>query len=167
MDLLLIGSIFACVLSFHNTINRYLFAVGREGLMWRRLCETHARHQSPLIAGAVQTASVLTFVAIFAFAGSDPYNVVFAWMGAFGSLGILILQILVSLAVIAFFWRNGRGVGLWRRLLAPAFGALGLAVCLVLMSAHLELVSGSNSRIVGSFPQILLAIALAGIALAT
>ena len=30
-------------------------------------------------------------VALFALAGSDPYAVVFAWMGTFSSLGILIL----------------------------------------------------------------------------
>jgi amino acid transporter len=166
MDLLLVASLFACALSFHNTINRYLFAVGREGLMWRRLCETHPQHQSPLLAGAVQTASALGIVAIFALAGSDAYTVVFAWMGTLGALGILALQILVSLAVVAFFWRDSRGISLWRRLLAPGLSALGLGVSLALMSAHLEAVSGSNSRFVQSFPEILLAIGLAGIALA-
>jgi amino acid transporter len=166
MDLLLIGSIFACSLSFHNTINRYLFALGREGLMWKRLCETHPRYQSPFVAGAVQAGSALAFVAIFALAGSDPYTIVLAWTGTFGSLGILILQTLVSLAVIAFFWRDDCGVGLWRRLLAPALSALGLVVSLVLMSVHLDLVSGSNSRVVQNFPQILLVVGLAGIALA-
>lgn len=33
MNVLLITSLCACALSFHNTINRYLFAVGREGLI--------------------------------------------------------------------------------------------------------------------------------------
>jgi amino acid transporter len=166
MDLLLIASIFACALSFHNTINRYLFAVGREGLMWRRLCETHPQHQSPLLAGAVQTASALGLVALFALTGSDPYTVVFAWAGTFGALGILILQILVSLAVVAFFWRDRRGIGLWRRLVAPALAALGLAVSLVLMSLNLGLVSGSTSRFVQSFPALLVLIGLGGAGLA-
>lgn len=166
MDLLLVASLFACALSFHNTINRYLFAVGREGLMWRRLCVTHPQHQSPQLAGAVQTVSALGIVAIFALAGSDAYTVVFAWMGTLGALGILALQILVSLAVVAFFWRDSRGISLWRRLLAPVLSALGLGVSLALMSSHLEAVSGSNSRFVQSFPEILLAIGLAGIALA-
>lgn len=167
MNLLLIASLFACALSFHNTINRYLFAIGREGLMWRRLGATHRSHQSPAFAGAVQTASALGLVAIFALAGSDPYTGVFALAGTFGALGILMLQILVSLAVIVFFWRDDRGVGVWRRLVAPALAALGLAVSLVLMSAHLEAVSGSNSRVVQSFPEMLLAVGFGGIGLAT
>lgn len=166
MNLLLIASIFACALSFHNTINRYLFAAGREGLMWRRLCATHPHHQSPLLAGMVQTASALGLVAIFALAGSDPYTVVFAWAGTFGALGILMLQILVSLAVVAFFWRDSRSIGLWRRLVAPGLAALGLAVSLFLMSLHLDLVSGSSSRFVQGFPAFLLLIGLGGIGLA-
>ena len=56
MEGLLVASLFACCLSFHNTLNRYLFAVGREGLLWRGLGRTHRDHRSPLFAGAVQTA---------------------------------------------------------------------------------------------------------------
>jgi amino acid transporter len=166
MEGLLLASLFACALSFHNTLNRYLFAAGREGLLWRGLGRTHRDHHSPLVAGAVQTASILIGIALFALAGADPYAVVFAWMGTFSSLGILLLQFLVSLAVIAFFWRNGRGMGVWRRLVAPGLAAIGLAVSFGLMSANLALVSGSNSLIVESFPVMLLAIALAGVGLA-
>lgn len=162
MEGLLVASLFACALSFHNTLNRYLFAAGREGLLWRGLGRTHPQHHSPLYAGAVQTAIMLVAVALFALAGADPYAVVFAWMGTLSSLGILALQFLVSVAVIAFFWRNGRGVSLWRRLIAPALSAIGLAVSFGLMAANLALVSGSNSLIVQGFPLILLAIALGG-----
>jgi amino acid transporter len=163
MEALLVASLFACCLSFHNTLNRYLFAAGREGLLWRGLGRTHRRHHSPLYAGAVQTAVMLVSVALFALAGSDPYAVVFAWMGTFSSLGILILQLLVSIAVVAFFWRKSHGMSVWRRLVAPGLSAVGLAVCFVLMAGNLELVSGSSSLIVQGFPLLLLAIGLAGI----
>ncbi|HSI00355.1 MAG TPA: APC family permease [Reyranella sp.] len=166
MEGLLLASLFACCLSFHNTLNRYLFAVGREGLLWRGLARTHRDHHSPQLAGAVQTAGMLVAVVLFALAGADPYAVVFSWMGTFSSLGILILQSLVSLAVVAFFWRNSRGMSVWRRLVAPALSAVGLSVCFVLMAANLELVSGSNSFIVQAFPALLLAIGLAGAGLA-
>jgi len=166
MEGLLVASLFACALSFHNTLNRYLFAAGREGLLWRGLGRTHRHHQSPLYAGAVQTAIMIGAVGLFALAGADPYAVVFAWMGTFSSLGILILQLLVSIAVIAFFWRKSHGMSVWRRLIAPGLSALGLAVCFVLMSGNLELVSGSSSWIVKGFPVMLVAIGLAGAALA-
>jgi amino acid transporter len=166
MEMLLVVSLFACLLSFHNTINRYLFALGREGTLWNGFGRTHRRHNSPIAAGVVQIASTMSVVGLFAIAGSDAYGVVFAWMGTFSSLGILLLQVLVSIAVIAFFRRDGRGLGVWRRLLAPTLSAIGLATCLFLMAANLDLVSGSRSPIVQSFPYLLLMVGLAGVGLA-
>ena len=166
MEGLLAVSLFACSLSFHNTLNRYLFALGREGLVWSGFGRTHHTHNSPLASGVAQIASAVGIVLIFALAGADPYNVVFNWMSTFGSLGILLLQLMVSLAVIVFFWREGRGLGPWRRLIAPGVSAAGLAACIVLMTANLDLVAGTTSRIVQGFPVLLLVIGLAGAAFA-
>ncbi|GEP55841.1 APC family permease [Reyranella soli] len=166
METLLAVSLFACGLSFHNTINRYLFALGREGCLWRGFGRTHHRHHSPLVSGVAQIASAMAIVLAFALAGSDPYGVVFDWMSTFGALGILVVQAMVSLAVIAFFWRDKRGLTVWRRLIAPALSAIGLATCTVLMAANLDLVSGSKSLVVQSFPALLLLIGLAGAGLA-
>jgi amino acid transporter len=166
MEVLLAVSLFACALSFHNTINRYLFALGREGSLWRGFARTHRRHHSPIASGVVQIASAMGIVVAFAIADADPYAVVFDWMSAFGSLGILILQLMVSLAVVAFFWRDSRGLTVWSRMIAPAFSAVGLAVCIVLMAINLDLVSGSTSLIVQSFPALLLLIGLGGAGLA-
>jgi len=165
MEALLLASLFACCLSFHNTLNRYLFAAGREGLLWRGLGRTHPEHHSPLFAGGVQTIVVLVAVGLFALVGADPYVVVFSWMGAFSALGILLLQFLVSIAVIVFFWREDRSVSLWGRLIAPGLSTIGLATCFALMAANLELVSGSSSRIVQSFPWILVFVGALGASL--
>jgi amino acid transporter len=166
MEGLLAVSLFACALSFHNNLNRYLFALGREGLLWRGFARTHRRHHSPLTSGVVQIASAMAIVVAFAIAGSDPYAVVFDWMSTFGSLGILILQVMVSLAVVAFFWRDSRGLNVWRRMIAPGLSAAGLTVCIVLMATNLDLVSGSKSLVVQSFPAVLLLIGLSGAGLA-
>lgn len=167
MEGLLAVSLFACALSFHNTINRYLFALGREGSLWRGFGRTHRRHHSPLVSGGVQIASAMAIVLAFAIGGSDPYAVVFDWMSTFGSLGILLLQVLVSLAVIAFFWRDHKGLNVWRRMIAPGLSAAGLSACIALMAANLDLVSGSKSLVVQSFPALLLLIGPGGAGLAT
>ena len=73
---------------------------------------------------------------------------------------------MVSLAVVAFFWRDGRGLNVWRRMIAPGLSAAGLTVCIVLMAANLDLVSGSKSLVVQSFPAVLLLIGLGGAGLA-
>jgi len=162
LNALLITSLFACALSFHNTINRYFFAIGREGLAWTGFAKTHDDHQSPYIAGVIQTLIVFVLIAFFALAGQDPYAVVFAWMGAFASIGILVLQIMVSLAVIGFFRADSRGVGLWHRLIAPVISGIGLATCLVLMISNISLVSGSESLVVEMFPVIVALIGVLG-----
>ncbi|MFG1423328.1 APC family permease [Roseixanthobacter liquoris] len=162
MNLLLITSLFACALSFHNTINRYFYAIGREGLVWAGFARTHADHQSPYVAGAVQSVIALGAAALFALGGQDPYAVVFAWMGTFASIGILVVQILVSLAVIGFFRADARGVGIGHRLVAPALSIVGLGACLAFMIANLSLVSGSESPVVNAFPVLVVAIGVAG-----
>lgn len=92
----------------------------------------------------------------------DPYTVVFAWMGTFASLGILVIQVMVSIAVIVFFSKKTHGIGIWHRLIAPALSAAGLGACLILMASNLALVSGSDSRIVNSFPSLLALIGAVG-----
>ncbi|AKC10778.1 hypothetical protein At15955_51760 (plasmid) [Agrobacterium tumefaciens] len=166
MDALLVTSLFACALSFHNTINRYFFALGREGIAWKRLARTHSKHQSPHVAGLVQTILIAVFVLAFALGGQHPYAVVFAWMGAFSSVGVLVLQSLVSLAVMGFFHKAASGVSLWHRVVAPFLSMAGLIGCLILMIINLPLVSGSESLIVESFPLLVGLTGASGAALA-
>jgi len=166
MNVLLITSLFACVLAFHNTVTRYFFALGREGLAWRGLARTHARHGSPATAGLVQSGIALLVVVAFAIGGQDPYAVVFSWMTALAVIGIIVVQILVSLAVIAFFRRDARGLNVWKRFIAPVIGAAGLAGSLGLVIANLPLLSGSESWIVASFPYVIGLVGAAGVALA-
>ena len=109
MNALLITSLFACVLSFHNTLNRYFFALGREGLAPKALGKVHPAHGSPYVAGALQSAIAAIVLALFILAGADPYTVVFSWMSALAVIGILAVQALVSVAIILFFRRTHNG----------------------------------------------------------
>jgi amino acid transporter len=167
MRALLITSVFACALSFHNTANRYLFALGREGVIWRKIAHTHPTHYSPYIAGRAQTMFALGITSLFWFAGADPYAVIFAWMSTFASIGILVLQIMVCLSVIVFFWRDPRDVGIYGRLVAPAASLLGLGLCLVLMVMNLSLLSSSESYLINALPIIVAGLLVTGFLIAT
>jgi amino acid transporter len=48
MSLLFISSVFAALLAFHNAVARYLYALGREGLVPERLGRTHASTSVPM-----------------------------------------------------------------------------------------------------------------------
>ena len=164
MQILLLTSIFAGILSFHNTITRYFFAMGREGLLWRSLAITHPRHQSPYVAGLVQTGIVLVVIAAFAAARQDPYTVLFAWTSAIATLGIILNQILVALSVVGFFRRTRLDRRLWHTVIAPLLAVVGLAACFVLVWSNLGLLSGSDSRIVSVFPYLVIGTGLFGVA---
>ncbi len=165
MQMLLLTSIFAGILSFHNTITRYFFAMGREGLLWRSLSRTHAQYQSPYIAGILQTGIALIVIAAFAVGKQDPYLVLFAWMSALSTLGIVANQILVALAVIGFFKRTRLDTRRWHTLISPALAAAGLLACFGLVWSNLGMLSGSDSPVVRAFPYLVLGIWGSGVAL--
>ncbi len=166
MELLLIVSLFASALSFHNTINRYFFALGRDGLLPRGLGLVHARHGSPHVAGRAQALIAAGLLAVAVIAGMDPYAVVFSWTSAIAVIGILSVQMLVSVAIIAHFRRHGGDLGLWTRLIAPALALAGLGVGLGLVIANLPLLAGSDSPVVWGFPWLVMGFGLIGAAYA-
>lgn len=166
LQILMITSLFACVLSFHNTVNRYFFVISREGLLHKSLSDTHAEHQSPHTAGLFQAILMGVILMALGFSALDPVAIV-GWASGFTAIGILMIQILVSLAVIVYFNRDDRGTGLWRRAVAPGISVILLSTCLYLMVINIEFVSGSASPIVKSFPVIIAALVLLGMAFAS
>jgi amino acid transporter len=163
MRALLLSSIFACLLAFHNTITRYLYALGREGLLWGFLVQVHPRFQSPYKASYVQTGCAVAGVAASVMSGTDPLAVVFSWTSAFATIGIVGLQFLVSAAVIVFFRRNGLDRRVWNTMAAPVLGMAGLGYALYLLITNLPALSGSDDGFVRSFPWIMLAVMLLGV----
>ena len=55
INVLLISSLFACVLSFHNVIARYQYVLARKGLLPAALGRVHAQQHSPAVSSAAQT----------------------------------------------------------------------------------------------------------------
>jgi amino acid transporter len=163
MRALLLSSIFACLLAFHNTITRYLYALGRERLLWGFLAQVHPRFQSPYKASYVQTGCAVIGVAVSVMSGADPLTVVFSWTSAFATIGIVGLQFLVSAAVIFFFRRNGLDRRVWNTMVAPVLGMAGLGYALYLLITNLPALSGSDDGFVRSFPWIMLAVMLVGV----
>jgi amino acid transporter len=124
----LIFSLFAALLSFHNTVARYLFALGRERVLPPILGRTSTRTRAPKVGSLVQSTLAAIVLGVYAAMGWDPIVHLFFWLTVVGGLGVLILMTGTSVAVIAFFARpaNRDGVSGWRWLIAPAFAAAAL-----------------------------------------
>lgn len=166
MNLLLLTSLFACLLSFHNTLNRYFYTLGHEGLVWKTLSSIHSRHGSPHIAGIVQALLVALIIAGFAIGGADPYTVVFSWMSALAVLAILAVQILVSIAVMVFFGREGHKQSIFVTLVAPLLSTIGLISAFALVNSNLSTLTGSESPLVQAFPEVVVLLGVAGLCIA-
>jgi amino acid transporter len=123
---LFITSLFAAMISFHNAVARYMFALGRERVLPAALGRTESRTGAPRTASLTQSAFGLAVIVLYALAGWDPMVQLFFWLGTSGAFGVLCLLATTSIAVITFFARDPRGENAWRRLVAPALATLAL-----------------------------------------
>ncbi|MEM5419661.1 MULTISPECIES: APC family permease [Paraburkholderia] len=166
MSFLLLSSIFASLLSFHNTIVRYIHALAGEGILPAVLDRLHPKYGSPYLASYLQTLSVAVPVGLFVLAGSDPFNIVFSWGSALGTIGIVMLQAVTSFSVAAFFRATKKDTRLWHAFLAPVLGGCGLLSIGIVLIGNLDALAGSDSPVVRAFPWVVLAVALIGVLIA-
>lgn len=142
MDVLIVTSIFAAVLAFHNATSRYIFSLGRDRLLPTSLGEAHQRHGSPHRASALTVLGALLLIIVTVVLKGDPYLTLLLWTNGAGIVGIVALQFVCMLAVLRYFGRDRRGHGVFRVVIAPALGAVGLAVGLYLMLSNVDLLTG-------------------------
>jgi amino acid transporter len=138
-------SLFACILSFHNVVSRYVFALSQRDVLPQSLSRPHDKHGSPhraslWISGVVALSIVLAVVFKL-----DPAAQFYTWFAGATTVGIVVLLLATSVAVLVFFARERRGLSQWRVRIAPALGVVGLLGSLILILANLkDLVGGSS-----------------------
>jgi amino acid transporter len=142
MSVLIVTSVFASQLSFHNTINRYTLSLSREGIFPKRSGRISPRYKTPSVAGVEQTLLSLVLVGIAALLQLDPFTQFLIWTNSPGVVGILMLQALTGLGVIVFFARS-KGHGLrWYVIPSSVVATLIMCVVVFLMTANVELITG-------------------------
>lgn len=143
LPVLLSTSLFAGILAFHNSANRYLFALGREGLLPRRLCVLNQRH-APWAAGCAQTAIALVLIMPFCLTGKDPVLTLFSWFSGLAVLSMTLLYLLTTLAVIVFFLRERVDGRIWNTRVAPLLGLFGIGACMGLIVDNFPTLIGGD-----------------------
>ena len=162
---LLCTSVLAGYLALHNAASRYLFALGREQVLPRRLGDYHPRHFSPHVASVVVSGASFIVIGAFALGGADPFTTLVPALIGVGTLGVIALQATASLAVVAFF-RGRRDRTTWQCSIAPLIGFIGLVATFVMALVNYPKLTGSTNLTVNSAPYALVAVALAGIVVA-
>ncbi|UFQ13938.1 MULTISPECIES: APC family permease [Streptomyces] len=166
MHVLIITSTFAATLAFHNGAARYFYALGRENLLPARLGTVSAKTRAPAAAVVTQSATALAVIVATVVGGADPYSVTFLWSNGSGILGVMLMQALAALAVHGFFRRDRRAMPAWRVVAAPLVACAGLAVMIVLVCAHLDLLTGASAGVNAALILPLPVLFGAGVALA-
>jgi amino acid transporter len=158
---LLLVSLFAAMLAFHNSASRYIFSLGRARILPQILSKT-ASSGAPYVASTVQAGFAITVAVIFAVAGADPILTVVPSMLGFGTLAILVLQALAALSIIVYFRRN-HDPRIGSTLVAPGLGFVGLCFTVVLAFKHFEIVAGSDAKAIGLLPWLLVLALVGGV----
>jgi amino acid transporter len=167
LRILFVTSVFAGLMAFHNSVARYFYAMGRDGLLPSRLGKTHAIHQSPHIGSVLQTLLAASVVFIFAVSGGDPVLTLFSWLTNVGTLGVIVLMALVSFAVPAFFLKNPTlAYGALRSILAPIVAGIAFVVIAILAFIHFDVLTGASHMLAVVLPALVLLAALIGAFLA-
>ncbi|MFE1956057.1 MULTISPECIES: APC family permease [Streptomyces] len=173
VHVLFVTGMFAALLSFHNVVARYAFAMGREGLLPARFGRTNSASGAPGTGSVLQSVISLVVVLVFAVTDSGPAGDptapvlrLFTWGGNVGALGVIVLMATASLAVIVFFVRRGAaGAQIWR-LLASGLAALALLVIAgyTVKDFDVLLASAPGSALTWILPGVIVLAALAGVA---
>jgi amino acid transporter len=135
LHVLFVTGMFAALLSFHNVVARYAFAMGREGLLPSVFGRTTGASGAPGTGSLLQTVIAVLVVAAFAVADDKPTGDptapvlhLFTWMGNVGALGVILLMATASLSVVVFFARRGAARAQAWRLAASVIAGVSLLV---------------------------------------
>ncbi|MGW3961493.1 APC family permease [Amycolatopsis sp. NPDC005003] len=162
MHLLVISSVYASQLAFHNAITRYTHALARDGVLPSWLGEVHPRFGSPYRASLVQTGLAVVVIAVFALTGADPVTKLLLWVNTPGVVGILVLQTLTAIATVVYFLRRNRSVRTPTAVAAGVVSSLLLSVATYILVDSVGLLTNASATVNVVLVSIVPATLLAG-----
>jgi amino acid transporter len=146
LEILVISSFLALFIGFQSLVARYVFALGRAGLLPKVLGTTDRRRNNPVAASLTVTVVLALILAAFTVAGADPVTVTYSWLVGLGTIGLLVVLVVVSVAILAFFARTRLESSPWATKIAPALAVLGLGTALVLALQNYAFLGATDDR---------------------
>jgi amino acid transporter len=172
LHVLFVTGMFAAMLSFHNVVARYAFAMGREGLLPAAFGRTTGASGAPGTGSLLQSAVAVVTVVAFAVADDKPVGDptapvlhLFTWMGNVGALGVIVLMAVASLSVVVFFVRRGAGRAQARRLACSVIAGVSLLVIALYTIKDFDVLvgAGPGSSLSRLLPGVIVLAAAAGV----
>ncbi|MCM3695097.1 APC family permease [Microbacterium oleivorans] len=166
MFVLIVSSIFAGQLAFHNAINRYSFALSRDGILPAAFARTN-RRGAPWFAGVLQSIVAAAVVVVFALLQLDPLTQLVILVNSPGVYGIVTLQLLASIAVVAFILRNRSLPRKWYVLPAAIVSIVLMAGLLIVLVVTIDYLTGGGPTINAIILAVVPLVVVVGLILAT
>jgi amino acid transporter len=158
INVLLLTSIFACALSFHNVVTRYQLTMGASGLLPKFVGRVHGAHRVPSNASLVLSGLTIVAIALAAVLNLDPVIQVFGPLIGVLGFAVLTMMAFASISAIVYFARpTGPRPGIFVRLIAPIIATFGLLAVLIMSLSNIGVITGSE---IGTVLVIALLIAL-------
>lgn len=167
VSVLLITSTFAAVLATTNVLTRYLFSLGKDGVLPGFLGQVHPRHASPYKAAVVVAGAMLIGGIVIVVSGADP-GIAYGSLAGVGGFAIIVIETITSIAVFVYFRRVGRvtGISTWQSVVAPILATLSLGLVVYLAFTNFSTLIGGSVTLGIIFQIVVLAVLLAGVVLA-
>ncbi|OXZ00610.1 hypothetical protein BEK98_00440 [Streptomyces diastatochromogenes] len=154
-------SMFATALALHNVASRYLFSLGRQRCLPAAVGKVHTRYGGPHVASIVVSVTTTLIVAVGFLCGTSPMVGLGTVAAGLGTVGVMVLQCLASLAVIGYFRRHSEGAR-WPTLIAPFLALGGMGFGVILAISRFDLLSGASNTFVNALPVLIGVVFLAG-----
>ena len=107
---------------------------------------TDRRRRNPVAASLAVTAILALILLGFTLAGADPVTVIYSWLVGLGTVGLLVVLVVVSVSIVVFFARTKLERSPWTTLVAPVLAVLGLGTALVLALQNYQFIGGAGDQ---------------------
>lgn len=142
MAWLVFSSLFAGLVALHGCATRYFFSLGRARVLPVSL-STVNKFGAPSVAAGLTSVLMLAAILIGALAGADPVVNLFFPLGGVAVISIVLVEILVSVAVIVHFGRVPGPRDMLRTVVAPIAAVLGMLLALYLLVSRFGILAGT------------------------
>jgi amino acid transporter len=165
VDLLLITSALANLIASHNIIARYIFNLGVDGVLSRRLGQVHRRHGSPHRGSVIVSVASLTGLVVLATLQLDGDTAYARIAGVYAYCFVILLAI-AALAIAIFLFRDRSAKKATVQAVCTSIAFVFFAIALVLCTLNFDLLAGTTGVATVAMVSIIWGLVAAGVVLA-
>ncbi|WP_162460162.1 MULTISPECIES: APC family permease [unclassified Mycolicibacterium] len=168
VNVMLFTGLLASLLSSNNLIARYAFSFGVDRVTPAYFGHAHPKHGSPARASVLVHGMLFVAILLLAVTGTTA-NDIFALTASAGMYGFLILFFLVSIAIVAYFFRNPESTAAGRiaTFVCPVISTVIFAVATVYVAKNFSLIIGDEPVLTALLQIILYTSFVVGVAYAS